>query len=75
MNKPFEVADLLERLKAQGMPMLEKDAKLVTSVVLDWTADSCVMEGGVVAMIAAGIPYVKEQVIRLEDKIDGIAGN
>lgn len=75
MNKPFDFKDLIAKLEAQGLPLLEKDVKLLTSCVLDWTGESCVLQGGLVAMIAAGIPFVKEQILKIEDKIDGIDGN
>lgn len=75
LAKPFDFQALLDELKAQGLPMLEKDAKLVTGVVFDWAQQSCVLQGGFAAVAAPFFPMVKDQVLKIEDRIDGVAGN
>jgi hypothetical protein len=71
MTKAFDPANLLARIKDQGLPVAEENAKLASVIILGWTSESCVIQGGLVAMIAAGIPYVQTQLLTLEDKIDG----
>jgi len=76
MTKPFDFQDLIVRLKANGLELLEKEAKDATVVILDWTSDSLILQGGVVATIAApAIALAKPFVLQLEDKIDGVTGN
>lgn len=75
MTKPFDLANLLARAKDQGLPVLEENAKIVTAITLGWVRDSAILKGGLFGMIGAGIPYVQEQLIKLEDKIDGVDGD
>lgn len=76
MTKSWDWQDLIDRAKKNGIVLVEKEAKDLTACVLDWTADSLVLEGGAVATLAApAIAFVKPYVLQLEDKIDGIEGN
>lgn len=76
MIKSWDWQDLIDRAKKNGIVLVEKEAKDLTSCVLDWTADSLVLEGGTVAALAApAIAFVKPYVLQLEDKIDGVDGN
>lgn len=76
MTKPFDFADLVVRLKANGLVLVEKEAKDATGVILDWTADSLALESSAIAKLAApAIAIVKPMILNLEDGIDGIKGN
>lgn len=75
MNKPFDLVDLVSRIKGQGLPVAEENAKVATALTLGWVGDSAILKGGLFAMAGAGIPYVQQQLIALEDKIDGVAGD
>lgn len=72
--KPFDLADLLADLKAQGLPVLENDIEILTKAVLAWVAKGCIAQGGFAALVAPAIPLIQEQILKLEDKIDGVSG-
>lgn len=75
MVKAFDFQDLVKRLEAKGLPIAEKALKDVTSEILDWVSESCVLEGGFAAVAVPLVPLIKAQILAVEDKIDGIAGN
>jgi hypothetical protein len=76
MTKAWDWQDLINRLKANGLVIAEKEVKDITNNVLDWTSESLALEGGVVATIAVpAIQLAKPYILQLEDKIDGVSGN
>ena len=74
MEKPFDIADLLKRLEAIGLPVAEDLAKKATKEIFDWAKESCALKGGLFAVAVPLLPIVADQVIKLEDKIDGVEG-
>lgn len=76
MTKPFDLADLVVRLKANGLDMVEKEAKDATSAILDWVQDSLLLQGGIAAAVAVpAVALVKPLLLKLENGIDGVSGN
>lgn len=76
MIKPWDWQNLLERLKANGLVMVEKEAKDATSAILDWTSESLALDGSMIAKLAApAVLIVKPMILDMEDGIDGIKGN
>jgi hypothetical protein len=53
MTKAFDYADLVARLKLNGIVLAEKEAKDATSCILDWASESSVLEGGALGMFFA----------------------
>jgi len=43
MEKPFDVKDLLEKLKAAGLELAEENVKVLLPIFLDWVEDSVKM--------------------------------
>lgn len=76
MTKQWDLQDLLERLKKNGLVLVEKEAKDATSCILDWAGDSLAMGESSLEKLAAPVPaLIKGMVLNLEDGIDGIKGN
>lgn len=72
MQKPFDPADLVNRLKGQGLDLAEDAAKLVATSVLDWVSDSVVVtDNKFDDMILAVMPVVRDFVLKEIDKLDG----
>lgn len=76
MQQPFDKAVLVEKLKAQGLPVAEEAVEAIVDAVLGWTEESLIIHPNVLVK-AIGVPAVqmlkpiiKEQV----DKIDGQPG-
>lgn len=75
MNKPFDIQDLKDRLKAKGLDAAEEVLKVVANEAIDWVAESCALHenafikiGGTIA--AAAKPAVMKEL----DKVDGQVG-
>jgi hypothetical protein len=76
MTKAWDWQDLVSRLKANGLVMVEKEAKDATAAILDWTSESLAMGDSAIEKIAApAVAIVKPMILNLEDGIDGIKGN
>lgn len=76
MNKPFDTKDLAERLKAQGLPVLEDTAEVVVKEIFAWTKDSLAIHPNALVK-SLGLPAVAVlEPLALEqvDKIDGKEG-
>ncbi len=43
MEKPFDVKDLKEKLKAAGLELAEENVKVLLPIFLDWVEDSVKM--------------------------------
>lgn len=73
MEKPFDFDVLKEKLKAQGLPVLEDTVEKVALTVLDWVVDSALVhENGLVkAIVPAAVLSIKPAIL---EKIDGIDG-
>jgi len=68
--------NVLAALKAQGLPLLEKDAKLIVSVLVDEGSKALASNSNSIIKIVAGLlPVVKQPLLDLCDGIDGAKGN
>lgn len=70
MEKAFDFKDLTEKLKDQGLPMLEDSAEKIANCVFDWLDESVLLKGGLVAALAG--PALKAIRELLQDQIDNI---
>jgi hypothetical protein len=76
MTKPFDLSDLVARLKDKGLVLAEQDAKLVTNCVFDWLDASMAVEANQLFKMAIPvIEILRPMAIAAEDNIDGIKGN
>lgn len=80
-KKPYDLQDLLARLKAAGIECAEKDAEAVYGALSGWLKDSAsaaVAEGGVVGLVSGAValvmPELDSVVLPALDKIDGKVG-
>lgn len=67
----FDIKDLLARLEKIGLPVAEEVAKAATKEIFAWAADGCAIKGGLFAVAVPLLPIVSEQILKIEDKIDG----
>ena len=72
MDKPFQVTDLVEKLKAKGLPVVEEMAKDIEESVIEWIEESVKMTPSplddlAIPVIMALKPLIDAQI----DKIDG----
>lgn len=76
MTKAFDTQVLTERLKAQGLPVLEDTAEKVVIVLLDWVKESALLHENLIvkAVVPAAIDTVKPLALTQVDKIDGQVG-
>jgi len=72
MEKAFDLKDLVEKLKGQGLDIAEDAAKLVVASVFDWVSESVVLTPNKADDFALVVlPAVKPFVMAQLDKIDG----
>jgi len=76
MVKPFDLADLEEKLKAKGLGEVEKLAETVAGEVFAWLEESCLAhENPFVKTLGVGaIGVLKPLAMGAIDKIDGVEG-
>ena len=75
MTKPFDLKDLVMRLKGKGMDLAEESAKLVVVETMAWVKDSVVLSENKYDDFAIAIlPHVEALVLKEVDKIDGQQG-
>lgn len=75
MEKAFDTAALLEKLKLLGLPVLEDGAEKIAIAVLDWAQESIVLTPNKYDDILIGfIPTLKAELLAQVDKIDGVVG-
>lgn len=76
MTKPFDLKDLVARLKAKGLAAAEQVLKIVAGETIDWVSQSCVMsENSLLKFAGPIVGGLKPIVIGEIDKIDGVKGN
>lgn len=72
MKTPFELPDLVDRLKGHGLELTEEAAKLLAVSVLDWASDSIVLTPNKYDdLILAVMPVIRDFVLKEVNKIDG----
>lgn len=75
MNKPFDIQDLKDRLKAKGLDAAEEVLKVVANEAIDWISESCVLhENAFVKVGGAIVSAAKPAVMKELDKVDGQVG-
>lgn len=76
MEKPFDKANLVERLKAQGLPIAEEAVEAVVKELFAWTKESLEIHPNALVK-AIGVPAVEilqPLALQAVDKIDGQVG-
>lgn len=76
MVKPFDTKDLVEKLKAIGLPMAEDAAEKLAGVVFAWTKESLEIHPNVLVK-SLGLPAVavlEPLAMGAIDRIDGQPG-
>lgn len=76
MEKPFDLKDLENRLKARGLTAVEGLAEIVAEEVFDWTSDSALAHPNVLikSIVPAAIAVAKPLAKGWIDQIDGQPG-
>ncbi len=76
MTKAFDFADLGDKLKAKGLPVLEETAKQVYEGTKEWLLESAALKGGILGgIIPVAISAIDAFVEEKIDSIDGVKGN
>lgn len=73
MTNAFDLKDLADRLKAKGLPVAENILQEATKEIFAWAGESCAIKGGLFLVGTTLLPILSDQVVRMEDSIDGIA--
>jgi hypothetical protein len=74
MTQAFDIKELdQETRNVIGLPVAEDILQKATKEIFDWTAESCALKGGFFAVAVPLLPLVSNEIVKLEDKIDGQA--
>lgn len=72
MEKAWELKGLIEELKAKGLDLAEDAAAHVVVAVIDWVEASVKLsENKIDDLVIAFLPMIKDEALKLVDKIDG----
>lgn len=72
MDKPFDLKNLVDRLKSQGLDVAEDAAKIVAKETLAWVKESVLATTNPFDDLALGVlPVVSDFIMSEIDKIDG----
>lgn len=76
MEKPFDLKNLEERLKARGLSAVEGLAEIIVEEVFDWTSESAAVHSNVLvkSVVPAAIAVAKPLAKGWIDQIDGQPG-
>ena len=76
MTTPFDTKDLVEKLKAQGLPVAEDLAERISKTVFAWVTESAIIHPNpiVKALVPAVVATVEPLLQTQIDKIDGQPG-
>lgn len=75
MDKAYSGSDLVDRLKGQGLDLVEEAAGIILEEVFNWLEDSAkISENQYDDLIMAVLPMIKGQAFKYIDKIDGEVG-
>lgn len=74
MTKAFDTSDLVARLKAAGIPILDDAGKKVVGCVLGWVNDSLVLEVASQPLFAIAVPLVAQLLPVVDSAIDKALG-
>jgi len=68
----FKLSKLSDKLKSEGLDIVEEDAKKLLNLTIDWVEESAKETPGVVAVVVnALMPHVKSFLLKQIDRIDG----
>lgn len=71
MEKAYDLKELVNKVKAKGLPMLEDGAEKLLEAVFEWLDESAVVSKGKIDdMFRPVYPLIQEQVKKQVDKID-----
>ena len=76
MTTPFDTKDLVEKLKAQGLPVAEDLAERISKTVFAWVTESAIIHPNpiVKALVPAVVATVEPLLQAQIDKVDGLPG-
>ncbi len=76
LEKPFDLKDLEERLKAKGLGAVEGLAEIAVTEIFNWAEESCLIHPNVFVKAVGGpaVAMLKPLAMGAVDKIDGIPG-
>lgn len=75
MEKAYDVADLMAKLKARGLDVAEEAAKVIIEESFNWLQESAPLSATPYDDMALIIlPQLKAFALAQADKIDGVAG-
>lgn len=75
MEQAYDIKVLGEKLKAAGLPVIEKSAEIVLEKVIEWVKESAALSKTPYDDMAMVIlPLIEEKIKKEIDKIDKIAG-
>lgn len=76
MEKPFDLKDLENRLKARGLTAVEGLAEIVAEEVFDWTSESAAIHPNLLvkSVVPAAVAVAKPLAKGWIDQIDGQPG-
>ena len=76
MTTPFDTKDLVEKLKAQGLPVAEDLAERISKTVFAWVTESAIIHPNpiVKALVPAVVATVEPLLQTQINKIDGQPG-
>lgn len=73
--KPYDLNELVARLKPQGLNLAEDSANALVKEVLLWIKDSAVASDNKFDdLVLAVLPMVQDYILQQVDKIDGEVG-
>lgn len=77
MEQPWDVKDLENRLKAQGLVVAEHLVAVLVKEALDWVKDSAVVavaqgQSPLLALVGPVVEAIRPQIMLEVDKIDGV---
>lgn len=75
MDHPFDIKDLVARLKLKGLDVAEEMASVIAKETFAWGKESCLLSPSVYVKPLAGVLDVIEPFVdKAIDKIDGQVG-
>lgn len=71
MEKAYDLKDLLERCKGDGLELAEEELKNVIGHVANWLEESAVLSPNKIDdLVALGVPQLEKLALGLADKVN-----
>lgn len=75
MVKAYDPKELLNKIKAQGLPVLEDGAEKLTRAVFEWLKQSAEVSATPLDDVAVAFyPHIEKMALDQIDKVDGQVG-